>query len=133
MHRTRVTGFDEQKKDLDTIAKNVRILLNKTIIKLPLVYKEEKLKQPVLLGNNFLDYFKTRVITQDTISLETPCNKWIILKRIHPLNIRGINSLTMERDNNLQKLKEKYYNLLKTNFGENALQLWDKEKIYAEI
>ena len=132
IYRTRVSGFNEQKKELDIIAKNMRIILNKTIFSIPIVY-QNNMKQHILLGNNFLDHFKTHIVTTSTLSLQTPCNKWIVLKRVMPINSLRINNLRLERNNNLQELVEKYNKLLKPNFGEDPMKLWDKEKIYAEI
>ena len=133
LHRTRVTGFNEQRKELDVIAENVKVVLNKTIFKIPIIYQENKMKQLVLLGNNFLDHFKTQVVTYNNLSLQTPSNKWIILKRILPINTTRISKVMINRNNNLEELIRKHHELLKPNFGENPVKLWDKEKIYAEI
>ena len=132
-HRIRVTGFNEHMKELDIVAENVRFILNKTRFRLPIVYQENNMKQQMLLGNNFLDSFKTQVIKGDTISLLTPCDKWIVLKRLIPIRSIRINNIREERQHNLELLKQKYIELLKINFGENPMSLWDKEKIYAEI
>ena len=114
IYKTRVTGFNEQKKELNTISRDMRIVLNKTIFKIPIIYQEDKMKQPILLGNNFLDHFKTQVITYDTLSLQTPCKKWITLKRILPEKIMNINKIMINRENYLQELTIKYHELLKS-------------------
>lgn len=132
-HRIRVTGFNEHMKELDIIAENVKFILDKTRFKLPIVYQENNMKQQIILGNNFLDSFKTQVIKQETISLLTPCGKWIVLKRIVPVKSISINNIRTERQTNLELLKKKYLEALKINFGEHPMKLWEKEKIYAEI
>ena len=131
-HKIRVTGFNEHMKELDIVAENVRFILNKTRFRLPIVYQEDNMKQKIILGNNFLDSFKTQVIKYNTISLLTPCDKWIILKRVIPVKSLRINNIIKEREQNLIILKQKYLELLKINFGENPMSLWEK-KGYEEI
>lgn len=132
-HRIRVAGFNENMKELDVVAENTRIILGKLMFKIPIIYQEDNLKQQVLLGNNFLDYFKTQIIRRDDISLLTPCGKWIVLKRILPTCSVEIKFLKLNRNHNLELLKKKYLEKLKINFGENPIALWDKDKVYAEI
>lgn len=62
-------------KELDIIAENVRFILNKIRFRLPLVYQENNMRQQMILGNNFLDSFKTQIIKENTISLLTPCDR----------------------------------------------------------
>ena len=132
-NRIIVTGFNNHKKEIDIIAENVRFILGKIRFRLPIIYQENNMKQQMLLGNNFLDSFKTQIIKQDRISLLTPCEKWIVLKRIIPVKSIEISNIKAERKINLELLKQKYLKALKINFGEHPMKLWEKEKIYAEI
>ena len=60
-----------------------RILIDKYIVKLPLLYFHNT-GCDILLGNNFLQLFK--IIIQNNISyylrLKTPCNNWITTPRL---------------------------------------------------
>ena len=132
-HKIRVTRFNEHSKELDIVAENVRFILGKTRFRLRMIYQKNNMKQQMILGNNFLDSFKTQIIKQDKISLLTPCEKWIILKRMVPVKSIGISNIKVERQTNLELLKQKYLKALEINFGEHLMKLWEKEKIYAEI
>ena len=76
---------DEYHTDLPAIQgiKHPRILIDKYIVKLPILYFHNT-GCDILLGNNFLQLFK--IIIQNNISyhlrLITPCNHWITTPRL---------------------------------------------------
>ena len=61
-HKIRVTRFNEHSKELDIVAENVRFILGKTRFRLRMIYQKNNMKQQMILGNNFLDSFKTQII-----------------------------------------------------------------------
>ena len=95
----------------------------------------------ILLGVNFLRQF-IYIMTNETITLKTPCNHSLTTPRIYnpirrttrKLHFRHsqcgdyttkINQIISNYENILEKL-DKY-------FGENLIQLWEIDKIYAKI
>ena len=62
---------------------NPKILIDKYIVKLPFIYFDTT-RCDILLGNNFLQSFKT--IIQNNVSyylhFKTPCNHWITTTRL---------------------------------------------------
>ena len=141
--------------------KHHRILIDKYIVKLPLLYFHNT-GCDILLGNNFLQLFK--IIIQNNISyhlrLKTPCNHWITtppLKRAYarklpipfiprcqrgdypiplPLPKTDFSMPLLKLESRLLKSLDFCSQLklkLESLYVENPLQFWDNNKIYANL
>ena len=154
-----IQGKDISNQDiiLRKIIKTPKILIDKYVIKLPSVYFHTT-RCDILLGNNFLQLFKT--IIQNNVfhylRFKVPCNHWITAPRLHrafarttlisfkPCTQRGdfpINSPTkdFDRKNPLLKfnirllhkldLSTQLQKKLESLYVDNPLQFWDNNKI----
>ena len=158
-----IQGKDISNKDiiLHKGIKYPKILIDKYIVKLPFIYFHTN-RCDILLGNNFLQLFKT--IIQNNVShylcFKTPCNHWITAPRLTrafarktpipfiPRSQRGDFPIHLpiprkHFDRPLLKLETRLlYKLdlcaqvhkkLDSLYVENPLQFWDNNKIYATL
>ena len=95
----------------------------------------------ILLGVNFLRQF-IYIMTNETITLKTPCNHSLTTPRIYnPIRrtTRKLHFQSSQRGEYNIKINqiisdyEKILEKLDKNFGENPFQLWEIDKTYAKI
>ena len=136
-----VQGINSEQITLGTCRIKTLIQIEDYILSIPILQSYNHMGADKLLGVNFLRQF-IYIMTNEAITLKTPCNHSITAPRIYSPIRRTTRKLHFRSSqcgeynikfNQIISYYEKILEKIDKNFGENPIQLWEIDQTYAKI